>query len=145
MTEQSTGAALWTVQAEFTDRDDAVAFMDLARELGVLSHLSSRSINKNRSPIRETRIGRLILRSMEPGRSYELEWFRALCEENDYQANSASPALSKLVEQGDVVKATRGTFELPKATTLLCGVCKTMEECSKKGWCAGGQHPLPRV
>ena len=106
-------AVLWTVIAEFTDRDDAVALMDLARELGVVTKMTSHAINtSNERPTREWRIGKLLLRSMVPGRSYDSEHFRALLQENGFAPSSCSPVLSRLVREGDVERPTPGSFQL---------------------------------
>lgn len=110
----STTTSIWIVTAEFTEREDAVALMDLARELGVITQISSRSINKyHRSAVRDTRLGKLLLRAFaDPSRTYDLEYMSAVCEEGGYKGNSASSILSKLVEQGDVERLTGGLYRL---------------------------------
>lgn len=115
----STTTSIWVVTAEFTERDDAVALMDLARELGIVTQISSRSINEyHRSAARDTRLGKLILRAfVDPSRTYDLEYMAAACEEGGYKGNSASPVLSKLVDQGDVERLTGGLFRLKSPAT----------------------------
>lgn len=107
---------VWTVSAEFTDRDDAVAFMELVTELGVVTKMTSHAINaSNERPCREWRIGKLVLGSMEPGRSYDREHFRALLQEHDYAPSSYSPVLTRLVNQGDVERPAPGVFQLARS------------------------------
>lgn len=111
----TTSTSLWVVTAEFTDRDDAVALIDLARELGIVCHLGTRTINEKNggaSPIRETRLGKYLLGSMVPGRSHDMDHFMAVCQERGYAKTSASAVLSKLVEQGDVERLGTGVYRL---------------------------------
>lgn len=130
-------AVLWTVIAEFTDRDDAVALMELARELGVVTKLTSRQVNtSNERPAREWRIGKLILGSMVPGRSYDSEHFRAVLEGHGYAPASYSPTLSLLVRQGDVERVGSGVFQLRVSPCLVkCKQCTTPVLCDRAGFC----------
>ncbi len=140
----STSTSLWIVTAEFTDRDDAVALIDLARELGIVAQLSARAINEKNgaSPMRETRLGKLILGGMTPGRSYDLEHFMALCQERGYAKSSASAILSKLVEQGDVERLMAGVYKLAsRPGTVIefkaCESCPDVGSCMIYGQCRG--------
>lgn len=130
-------AVLWTVIAEFTDRDDAVALMELARELGVVTKMTSHAINtRNERPAREWRIGKLILGSMVPGRSYDSEHFRALLAEHGFAPESYSATLSKLVKQGDVERVASGVFQLRAPPCLVkCEQCATPSLCDRVGFC----------
>jgi hypothetical protein len=114
MTETTTvPQTVWTVSAEFTDRDDAVALMELARELGVVTRLTSHSINApSETPVRGWRIGKVVLGSMQPGRSYTSEHFRAVLQEAGFAPASCSSVLTRLVQQGDVERIAQGVFKL---------------------------------
>jgi hypothetical protein len=135
----TTSTSLWVVTAEFTDRDDAVALIDLARELGIVAQLSSRTINEKNggmnTPARTWRTGKVLLNSMVPGRSYGLEHFMAALEEAGYKASSASPVLGKLVDQGDVERLGSGVYRLLKAreAIALCADCHLVEVCAAIG------------
>lgn len=110
--------AIWVVAAEFASREDATAFMDLARELGYSSHLSSRQLNVDRTtPAREWRIGKVMLRSMVPRISYDADHFRAVLQENGFAPSSYSPILSLLTKQGDVVRVAPGVWQLSSPAT----------------------------
>ncbi len=114
MTETTTvPQTVWTVSAEFMDRDDAIAFMELVAELGIVTKRTSHVINaSNERPCREWRIGKLVLGSMVPGRSYGREHFRAVLQEAGFAPASHSPVLSLLVRQGDVERVAQGVFKL---------------------------------
>lgn len=103
-------ASIWVVTAEFTERDDAVALMDLAKELGVTMTMAARQVNIARTPTRDQRLGRFILRAMDEGRSYGLEYLAAAAEEHEYKGNSVSAILSKLVAEGDVERLGVGVY-----------------------------------
>lgn len=128
---------MWVVSAEFTDRDDAVALMDLARELGVVTKMTSHAINtSNERPAREWRLGKLILGSMVPGRSYDSEHFRALLAVHGFAPASYSPTLSLLVRQGDVERVGSGVFQLRVSPCLVkCKQCTTPVLCDRAGFC----------
>lgn len=144
----TTSTSIWIVRAEFMDRDDAVALMDLARELGITTVLSSRTVNERTSggeqtPARTWRTGKVILAAMEPGRSYGMEHFMAAMEERGYKASSASPILSKLVEQGEVERLTTGVYRLRRdkqSEMETCESCKTPGLCRAATYCR--QEPL---
>lgn len=134
----TTTTLIWIVSAEFTDREDAVAFMELARELGTISKLSSRSVNASNGarPVRETRSGKMVLSSMVPGRSYDLEHFAAVLEAGGYRGVSAGSVVSKLTDQGDVERISAGVYKLrsqPGQLVRLCDDCKALDVCSRLG------------
>lgn len=112
MTEMKTTETLWVVTAEFLDRDDAVALMELARELGYDSKLSTRAVNAGPvTPARDTRSGKLVLSKMDLGRSYDLDWVKIVMQENGYKAASGPSLLASLTAQGDVKRLGAGVYQ----------------------------------
>lgn len=109
---------VYEVTTEFAAHADALALRDIIRELGYEARLSHRQLEVGpRTPCRETRLGKIILRHMAPGiqcspRSYTVEDIAAHIETLDYKGVSASPALSMLVVQGDVKRIADGVYRL---------------------------------
>lgn len=107
-----------TVTADFTNHEDAIALRDLIRELGFEAQLTYRAINEGtRSPMRETRLGILVLDMMRPTpgtspKSFNLEEVGAMLEEHHYAPTSASVVLSALAAEGDVDRVSRGIYRL---------------------------------
>lgn len=147
MTETTTvPQTVWTVSAEFTDRDDAVAFMELVTELGVVTKMTSHSINApSETPVRGWRIGKVVLGSMQPGRSYTSEHFRAVLQEAGFAPASSSSVLTRLVQQGDVKRIAQGVFKLARRQDIVCETCTTPETCAPVAWCTKGNVSLPVV
>ena len=106
-----------TVTIDFASRDDALALIGLIRELGYEAQMTYRSLNENRSPIRDTRLGILILEHMRPtpgqqAKTFAIDDFTDLLEEHHFKASSAAAALSVLADQGDVERVLRGVYRI---------------------------------
>lgn len=106
-----------TVSVDFASREDALALMDLIRELGYEAQMTYRSLNENRSPIRETRLGILILDTMRPApgqqaKSFTIEDLADVLEEHHFEPTSAAAALSVMTKQGDVERVVRGVYRV---------------------------------
>ena len=101
-----------TVLLETLDHDEALAIRDILRDLGYEATVQSRKLETNVSPMRDTRLGRLVLRSMVAKRIYHLDDVAELLVNNDYAPNSAGVVLSKLAEEGDLVRIDRGRYRL---------------------------------
>lgn len=89
----------WKVITKVADRDDAVALMDLIRELGYQPSISGQQDVYERGLVSETRAGRLILRNMTLGRSFSLEDIGAWLLAKEYSPKSAAPLLSFMVDE----------------------------------------------
>lgn len=108
---------VWTVTTEFATAEDALALQQLVAELGYRAQVSSRDLEQqpHRSPIRETRLGREILRrAPSADRSFTLEDAMDWLVRADYLPQSASPALSRMVAEGDLRKIGTGLYRLAK-------------------------------
>lgn len=112
---------IYTVSADFENSDDAVALADIIKDLGFKATVIFRDVATNRpaTPMREQRLGKLILRFMTPTegatpRTFTYEQIGEYLETVDYRSTSASPALSKLVEQGDVDKVGTSLYRLKR-------------------------------
>lgn len=106
-----------TVSFDFASRDDALALLDLVRELGYEGQVTYRSLNENRSPIRDTRLGILILETMRPApgqqaKSFTIEDLANVLEEHHFEPASAAAALSVMTKQGDVERVLRGVYRI---------------------------------
>lgn len=100
----------WKVITEVADRDDAVALMDLIRELGYQSSISGRQVGYERGPTSETRAGRLILRNMTLGRSFSLDDIGAWLLAKEFSPRTASPLLGLLVHENKVERIAPGIY-----------------------------------
>lgn len=109
---------VYEVTTEFAAHADALALRDIIWELGYEARVTHRQLEAGpRTPCRETRLGKIILRYMTPGiqgssRSFTVEDISAYIETQDYKAVSASPALSMLVAQGDIKRIADGVYRL---------------------------------
>lgn len=101
-----------TVAVESADHDEAIAIRDILRDLGYEANVTSRKLETNASAMRDTRLGRLVLRSMQPKRSYHLDDIAEVLVNNEYAPNSAGVVLSKLADEGDIVRIDRGRYRL---------------------------------
>lgn len=65
--------------------------------------------------LRVTRMESIILKEMVVGRTYDYEMLGRILEKYSYAANSASPAMGKLIKLGWVAQRGAGCFERIKA------------------------------
>lgn len=100
----------WKVITKVADRDDAVALMDLIRELGYQPSISGQQDVYERGLVSETRAGRLILRNMTLGRSFSLEDIGAWLLAKEYSPKSAAPLLSFMVDEKKVERIAPGIY-----------------------------------
>lgn len=101
-----------TVSVESSDIEEARALRDILRDLGYEPTLTSRTLEIKASPVRETRLGRIVLGSMVVKRSYTIEDIAEILVSREYAPNSAGVILSKLTEEGDLVRIDRGRYRL---------------------------------
>lgn len=99
-----------TVIVEFADIDEARAMRDIIADLGYNPTLTSRTIEITASPMRDTRLGRLVLRNMMAKRSYTLEEISEVLVCNEYAPTSAGVVLSKLTNEGDITRINHGRY-----------------------------------
>lgn len=108
---------VWTISANFINREDAVAARDLLEELGIDVDIHQTYAGPIRArPASETRLGMFILEAMQskPGSTFNTEELAILCEENRYQPTSWAATISKLVSEGAVERIARGLYRLPR-------------------------------
>lgn len=98
------------VTVETVDHDEAIAIRDILRDLGFEATLTSRATKINASALRDTRMGRLVLRYMQPGRIYHLDGIQELLYKNEFSPNSAGAVLTRLTEEGDIYRLDRGAY-----------------------------------
>jgi len=104
---------IWMVYVEFASREDAVALQELLDEaLDITSNISHRFTGVRNRPVNKTRLGKLILANLIPGRSYSCEEVGDLLVLHDYASTSASPMLSILERQGFLTRIGRGLYTL---------------------------------
>lgn len=107
-----------TVSVDLASHEDAIALRDLIQELGYEAQLTYRSLNANaRSPMRDTRLGILVLEAMTPAPGQKAKSFTAddlmpILEEHHFAPRSAAVALSMLTLEGDVIRIARGVYRI---------------------------------
>lgn len=104
-----------TLSISLLDRDEALTLRTLIEELGYTVQLSStEGTAQERTPCRDTRLGKIILRHFRANasRTFNEDDIAILCEEHDYKGRSASPTLYKLVTEGDLKRVATGTYQL---------------------------------
>lgn len=97
--------------ATFTDRNDAVALMQLCEEMGV--RITVRQRYKPREhKAQEQRLCKLLIKQLVPNKVYNKEDIAEWCELLDYKPTSASPVISKLCQEGLLIRVARGEYVL---------------------------------
>lgn len=101
----------WIVKAEFVSRDDALALIDLASELGIKCELGQSPVNGKLAPVHQTRLGKIVLKILSdaPG-SLHYEDVAVKIEELDFSPLSANGTLSKLVHEGFAIRLASGVY-----------------------------------
>lgn len=111
MTEPT--SQIWTVTAEFADRDDAVALVDLLREMGYKTDMKFRTINSVvGNPASTWRSSKLMMAGMVAGRSYSIEDLAAIIEPHGFTATSAPSLAAALTREGVLQRIAHGVYRL---------------------------------
>lgn len=101
----------YRVHVDFEDQSDAQALADLIKELGYTpSFYSITPVRK--TPIHQTRGGKVILTAMIPGRTYTPEDIAEALVDRDFAPTSASGLTGELVREGFLKKVARGLYRL---------------------------------
>ena len=110
-------STIWTVTVELARAEDAAALQELVGELGYVARVEGRDLSSvpeaHRSAMRDTRLGRIVLRRVPPAdRTFTLEDVQDWCVQEDYAPGSASATLCFLVREGDVERVGPGTYRM---------------------------------
>lgn len=99
------------VVVAFQDRDDAVAFLELAQGCGGKVELKNAPPPRRESPQRERRLGKIVLEYMPVGRSVDASDVGVHISQFGYAVASATSTLSKMLEEGDVVRLAPNIYQ----------------------------------
>lgn len=102
---------IYTVSVETESAADANAVAELLNELGYEANVFARNVGKRKvKPLRDTRMGRLILDAFTESDEHRAEDFYELVESHGYLASSVPPTLCTMHEQGDLIRVRRGVY-----------------------------------
>lgn len=98
----------WTVKYTFDTYADARAFRDRNGTGGIIEEGKRRSlIDKKQS---RTRLGKIVLGMMVPGRVYHYEDFVSRIVDAGYQASSINALMSSMTAEGAVLRVGSGQY-----------------------------------
>lgn len=97
----------WIVSYEFDDYSSARAFRD---RNGIGGKICEGRRRSKAQPMAQTRLGRVVLEWMTPEVPVSIEDLGRVVESKGYSSSSVAAVMSKMAEQGDVLRVKVGWY-----------------------------------